>query len=153
MSNGYGAAAMADADIPKGPGVEYTGRYLVLLDQDDPKAGLNALAKGAGVSAADHVPSGDSGIHTLEQRGSVVLDDLGVALVAADPDQRSALEMTVASTPSLLTAEPERVLHAYTASLEPRGVQTGCDRHRRARQQQRAAGGHAHSGPGTSPMG
>lgn len=118
MSNGYDAAAMADAGIAKPPGPEYTGRYLVLLDQDDPQSGLAALESGAGVSSAEHIPGGDAGIHAFEQGGSVVLDDLGVAIVAADPDQRSALEMTVASTPSLLAAEPERVLHAYTASLE-----------------------------------
>lgn len=118
MTNGYDAAAMADAGIPQGAGPEYTGRYLVLLDQDDPQSGLNALASGAGISSTEHVPSGDAGIHAFEQGVSVVLDDLGVAIVATYPDQRSALEATVASTPSLLTAEPERVLRAYTASLE-----------------------------------
>lgn len=118
MSNGDGAAAMADADISKAPGIEYTGRYLVLLDQDDPKSGLNALASGAGVSSPEHVSGGDPRIHALAQDESVVLDDLGVAIVSAQPDQLAALEMTVASTPSLLAAEPERMLYAYTASLD-----------------------------------
>ncbi|NXY98829.1 S8 family serine peptidase [Streptomyces sp. BR123] len=103
---------MADADVDSQ--IEYTGRYLVLLDQDDPKAGLDALTSGAGVASAEHVPSGASGIRALEEGGTVVLDDLGIAIVDTAPDQRSALEATVASTPSLISVEPERVLRAFT---------------------------------------
>ncbi|MEU6862639.1 S8 family serine peptidase [Streptomyces sp. NPDC046876] len=112
MDDRYGASAMADENVAKD--VEYTGRYLVLLDQDDPKAGLDALRSRAGVSVAEHVRAGDSAGPALEQGGTVVLDALGVAIVeAVQGDQRLALEATVASTRALVGAEPERVLHAY----------------------------------------
>ncbi|MEU8679191.1 S8 family serine peptidase [Streptomyces sp. NPDC048560] len=112
MSDEYSETVMADEGVARN--VEYTGRYLVLLDQDDPKAGLDALSSGAGVSVTDHVHAGDSATTALEQGGTVVLDDLGIAIVeAVEGDQRLALEATIASTPTLVGAEPERVLHAY----------------------------------------
>ncbi|MBW5481578.1 S8 family serine peptidase [Streptomyces bambusae] len=103
---------MADDGVPKH--VEYTGRYLVLLDQDDPGAGLEALSSGAGVSVAEHVEAGESATQALRQGGTVVFGDLGIAVVeAVEGDQRLALEATVASSRALVGAEPERVLHAY----------------------------------------
>ncbi|MBT2453014.1 S8 family serine peptidase [Streptomyces sp. ISL-43] len=97
---------------------------MVLLDQDDPKAGLAALSSGAGVSVTDHVRVGDSATRALQQGGTVVLDDLGIAIVeAVEGDQRLALEATVASTPTLVGAEPERVLHAYKEDTAARPVE------------------------------
>ncbi|MBT2408695.1 S8 family serine peptidase [Streptomyces sp. ISL-87] len=115
---------MADEGVAKN--VEYTGRYLVLLNEDDPKAGLEALSSGAGVSVTDHVQAGDFAfaVQALEQGGTVVLDDLGIAVVeAVEGDQRLALEATVASTPTLVGAEPERVLHACKKDTPARPVE------------------------------
>ncbi|MFE6963098.1 S8 family serine peptidase [Streptomyces sp. NPDC057696] len=112
MSDEYSVTAMADKGV--GKNVEYTGRYLVLLDQDDPKAGLDALSSGAGVSVAAYVQAGESATRALQEGGTVILEDLGIALVEAlEGEQRLALEATIASTPTLVGAEPERVLHAY----------------------------------------
>ncbi|MCX5336560.1 S8 family serine peptidase [Streptomyces sp. NBC_00140] len=120
MSDEFSVTAMADEGVAKN--VEYTGRYLVLLDQDEPKAGIKALSSGAGVKVTNHVQAGDSAIRALEKGGTVVLDDLGIAIVeAVEGEQRLALEATIASTPALVGAEPERVLHAYkedTAALQ-----------------------------------
>ncbi|MFJ3922241.1 S8 family serine peptidase [Streptomyces sp. NPDC090022] len=122
MGDQYNVTAMADDGVAKN--VEYTGRYLVLLDQDDPQAGLDALASGAGVSVAEHVQAGDSAVRALEQGGTVVLDELGIAIVeAVEGDQRLALEATIAATRSLVGAEPERVLHAYRESTADHPVE------------------------------
>ncbi|WP_107358180.1 S8 family peptidase [Streptomyces agglomeratus] len=121
MSDEYSVTAMADEGVAKN--VEYTGRQLILLDQDDPKAGLDALFSGAGVSVANHIQAGDSAIHALQEGGTVVLDDLGIAIVeAVEGDQRLALKATVDSTPTL-ESEPERVLHACTEATAARPME------------------------------
>ncbi|OXY94703.1 protease [Streptomyces diastatochromogenes] len=108
-------------------GAEYTGRYVVLLDQADPERGLNALRSTAGVAAVERVRGAEpeSAAEMLARPGtSVLFDELAVAVVDAQPDQRHALVTTAEAEPTIIAAEPERVVYA-TVITEARQAVTG----------------------------
>ncbi|MFI6443541.1 S8 family serine peptidase [Kitasatospora sp. NPDC050543] len=125
MSGINDLAPMADASVTRSR--RNTGRFLVLLDTDDMERGLTALHSRAGLASAEHVRGMDasSRAEALSGAGTVVLDDLGVAIVEANPDQRGALRTAVAAVPSLLRVEPERVLYAAPTNDYLRGYQDG----------------------------
>ncbi|MFD5793763.1 S8 family serine peptidase [Streptomyces diastatochromogenes] len=108
-------------------GAEYTGRYVVLLDQADPERGMNALRSTAGVAAVERVRGAEpeSAAEILARPGtSVLFDELAVAVVDAPPDQRHALVTTAEAEPTIIAAEPERVVYA-TVITEARQAVTG----------------------------
>ncbi|SOD86298.1 S8 family serine peptidase [Streptomyces sp. Ag109_G2-15] len=108
-------------------GAEYTGRYVVLLDQADPERGMNALRSTAGVAAVERVRGAEpeSAAEMLARPGtSVLFDELAVAVVDAQPDQRHALVTTAEAEPTIIAAEPERVVYA-TVITEARQAVTG----------------------------
>lgn len=108
-------------------GAEYTGRYVVLLDQADPERGMNALRSTAGVAAVERVRGAEpeSAVELLARPGtSVLFDELAVAVVDAQPDQRHALVTTAEAEPTIIAAEPERVVYA-TVITEARQAVTG----------------------------
>ncbi|MFE1878941.1 S8 family serine peptidase [Streptomyces diastatochromogenes] len=108
-------------------GAEYTGRYVVLLDQADPERGMNALRSTAGVAAVERVRGAEpeSAAEILARPGtSVLFDELAVAVVDAPPDQRHALVTAAEAEPTIIAAEPERVVYA-TVITEARQAVTG----------------------------
>lgn len=98
------------------PGPQNTGRYLVLLDDEDIGAGIQTLGDNAGVRAFAH--SGDFADHAViidevEESTSIVFDELGVAVVALDSDQVRSLSTAVAESPTPpVIMEPERIVYA-----------------------------------------
>ncbi|WP_371497843.1 S8 family serine peptidase [Kitasatospora sp. NBC_00374] len=117
MANGYEVPA-TERPVERTPRDERTGRFLVLLEQEEMAAGLRALEEGAGVAGVEHVTGGDAGdTGVLAHQGSLVFDDLGVAVITVDPEQQVALESTVAST-SGLAIEPERAVYACTVTTD-----------------------------------
>ncbi len=92
---------------------ETTGRYLVLFEEGAVKAGLKALANTTGVKVAS---SGDTeaGVFSAEEleQDSILFDDLGVAVVSAEPDQLQALAANEAEQAAILAVEEERIVHA-----------------------------------------
>ncbi|MCX4587713.1 S8 family serine peptidase [Streptomyces sp. NBC_01481] len=120
MSDMGGTSVMADAGVAKIPGGEYTGRYLVLLDSENLTSGVAALEKQAGISKPEHVSGAEaaSASQALAEGQSIVLDDLGVAIVSVDLDQRPALAGAVTANSAILHVEQERVLYACTAADE-----------------------------------
>ncbi|MFJ8029472.1 S8 family peptidase [Streptomyces sp. NPDC096032] len=116
----------ADAGISK-QSAEFTGRYVILLDQDEPERGMEALRSSVGISAVERVGGAEAvGAAELLQRPdvSVVFDDLGVAVVSAQPDQRHALVTTAEAEAHIIAAEPERVAYASVIT-EARQTLTG----------------------------
>ncbi|HSK27336.1 MAG TPA: S8 family serine peptidase [Jiangellales bacterium] len=111
---GHGDATMADAGVGARP-QEYTGAYIVLLDADDVDAGMAALESGAGIGAPERLGSGEleSAPEALAEGASVVLDEIGVAVVTVPPDQQGALLETAAEADHVLAVEPERVVYAF----------------------------------------
>jgi len=98
------------------PGPQTTGRYLVLLDEEDINAGIQAIGNTTGITQFAHSADFEDSAVLLEQVGestSLVFDELGVAVVAMDTDQARSLNTAVAATttPSVIM-EPERVVYA-----------------------------------------
>lgn len=104
---------------PNGPimgqGAEYTGRYVVLLDPSNQENGLNALRSSADIAPVEHVRGTEAGnVAELLERPdvSVLFEELGAAVVEVRPDQRHALVTTAEAEPSIIAAEPERMVYA-----------------------------------------
>jgi subtilisin len=76
--------------------IQTTGRYLVLLPEEDVRSGVRALTDSTGVSDID-----DS-----------ALSNIGVAVVALDPNQVQSLNAAVAGSQPILAAEPEQIMYA-----------------------------------------
>ncbi|MDQ4049338.1 MAG: S8 family serine peptidase [Actinomycetota bacterium] len=104
---------------PMGGGLsqETTGRYLVLFEEGATKAGLKALTNttGAKVASSADTKSGVFSAEELEQ-DSVLFDDLGVAVISAEPDQLQALAGDEAEQAAILAVEEERIVHALMVS-------------------------------------
>ncbi|MBD3003296.1 MULTISPECIES: S8 family serine peptidase [unclassified Streptomyces] len=105
---------------------EYTGRYVVLLDQQEPDRGMEALRSSVGISSVERVRGAEPGAAELLGRAdvSVVFDELGVAVVDVQPDQRHALVTTAEAEPTIIATEPERVVYASVIT-EPQRTLTG----------------------------
>lgn len=111
MNNGTSTAAM-----------ETTGRYLVLLPDEDVTSGIRALADSTGIR--DVARAADFAGHTftaeqLENTEASVFDTLGVAVVSLDPDQAQSVRAVMATGGAVLAIEPERIVYAIGANLAP----------------------------------
>ncbi|MFJ7073124.1 S8 family peptidase [Streptomyces sp. NPDC098781] len=98
-----------------GQGTEYTGRYVVLLDQSNQESGLNALRSSVGIANVERVRGSDVGnvSELLENPDvSVQFEELGAAVVEVRPEQRHALVTTAEAEPTIIAAEPERMVYA-----------------------------------------
>jgi subtilisin family serine protease len=97
---------------------ETTGKYLVLLRENEVNAGIEILSDAAGVSgvarAADFEANALSG-QQLENAETLIFDNLGVAVVTLDPDQLQSLNLEKADSSSVIEEiEPERVVYALS---------------------------------------
>ncbi|GGV73660.1 S8 family serine peptidase [Streptomyces griseoloalbus] len=109
------------ANSPSGPKLTgnakrtYTGRYVVLLDQREPNQGLETLRSAAGITTVERVSGAapdDSTQLLARADASVLFDNLGVAVVETEPDQRHALVTAAEADPTIIAAEPERYVYA-----------------------------------------
>lgn len=113
-----GNQVMADAGVQK-QAAEYTGRYLVLLDPDATDQGMAALEAGAGIARAQRVPGRETtgAADALGRGGTVVFDELGVAVVDAAPDQHEAMMATARDHSAILALERERMVYASQLTM------------------------------------
>jgi subtilisin len=81
--------------------IETTGRYLVLLPEGEASSGIRALTDSTGVRDID-----DS-----------ALSNIGVAIVALDPNQLQSLNAAVAGPQPILAVEPEQIMYAIGSNL------------------------------------
>jgi subtilisin family serine protease len=94
---------------------EYTGRYVIQLDQRRPERGMKALR-----SAVDTMPfervrgaQAERAPELLDRPDvSVLFDELGIAVVDVPPDRRHALVTAAEAEPTIVSAEPERKVYA-----------------------------------------
>ena len=101
---------------------ETTGRYLVLFEEDAVPAAVRALKESAGIVAT--TGESDAAVvsaEELEQSDAVVFDELGVAVVQADPEQIQALGARAADKSAIAAIEPERVVYALASWTAPTG--------------------------------
>lgn len=80
--------------------IQTTGRYLVLLPEEDVRSGVRALTDSTGVRDID-----DS-----------ALSNIGVAVVALDPNQVQSLNAAVVGSQPILAAEPEQIMYAIAGN-------------------------------------
>ncbi|MEU8652516.1 S8 family serine peptidase [Streptomyces sp. NPDC048737] len=100
---------------PSGRGTEYTGRYVVLLDLGNQQSGLSALRSAADIAPVERVSGAETTniAELLENPDvSVHFEELGAAVVEVRADQRHALVTTAEADPSIIAAEPERMVYA-----------------------------------------
>jgi len=115
-------------DVPRwDPFADLTGRTLVVMDVDvgvgrrrRPSRAAEAAAAladvaGVAVVASDDVADDEAGLLEAEESGGLLLTELGIAVVPADPDQTQALRASVADAGSaVMHVEAER--WAYPAN-------------------------------------
>lgn len=108
MTNAY--------DGPEVDRPQTTGRYLVLLDRDWGH-GRRELQRVAGIQAVDSAEEGLS--DPLWEADALVMREIGVALVSADPDQARALGAAIDEPGPIARVEPERIVHAIDTRPDP----------------------------------
>jgi subtilisin family serine protease len=94
---------------------ETTGRYLVLLAEEDLDSGIRALTESTGISAIARAADFENHTFTAEQLESsdaIIFDNLGVAVVSLDPDRVQSARAATATGERILAIEPERVVYA-----------------------------------------
>ncbi len=105
---------------PRLPGVRTTGRQVVVLAQDDDPVDWSAAGI-TDVADSRDFTSGRVPAQTLRQAGATVFARLGIAVVAAPPDQVSALR---AERP-VLSVSPELVHRVLPDESYVRGYRDG----------------------------
>ncbi len=96
-----------------------TGRYLILLEDDETNAGVRAISHSTGVKDFAHSDDfADRAItpQVLASDEAVVFDELGVAVVTLAPDQLQSLNQQVGTSEAIVTVEPEQIVYAITES-------------------------------------
>lgn len=96
-----------------------TGRYLVLLCQDQPQDGVKKLIEitGASLVRASSSKSKTGKSATLAPQCAIVFNSIGVALLRCDLSKQAMLERAVAdSDGAILAIEPERAVYAVGRS-------------------------------------
>ncbi|MBE9124624.1 MULTISPECIES: S8 family peptidase [unclassified Coleofasciculus] len=96
---------------------ETTGRYLVLLPEDEIEAGMQTLRDSAGISSVARTAESEGNALPPEQlqgADTVVFDQLGVAVVTLEPEQLRSINAATTNTSPILALEPERVVYALS---------------------------------------
>jgi subtilisin family serine protease len=119
-----------NSDVTRLAGLEeFTGRQLVLLNEDNLDASARALRDcvGARITRVSEGEDAAQAIETLSSSDGVVLESLGIALVNADSAALSALEAGVADAGVPIEhISPERYVYALSVLDEYlRGYQDG----------------------------
>ena len=115
---------------PTPNGALYTGRQVVVLAPKSGKANpARALASIAGFSNVARSKDFEFQAVSMSESNAAdatVFDELGVAVVSSDPDQRSALMAAAAEGDVVLSVEPELIHHALTVTADyTRGYHDG----------------------------
>lgn len=108
--NGNGSAGVM-------AGGEFTGRYLVLIEDGKTSNAVKALKDDAGLSVATSSDYKDDSAWVgflSDDSEALVFEELGIAVVEAPPDQINAIGASIASEgSSIVTYEPERYVYAF----------------------------------------
>lgn len=94
---------------------ETTGRYLVLLQEEELNSGIRALTDSTGVSGVARAADFESHAFTSEELNSPrvsVFDRLGIAVVMLDPDQAQSVRSAAGTRQAILDIQPERIVRA-----------------------------------------
>lgn len=107
------AAARGAAEAAAPDMLGTTGRYLVLLPPDG--AGTLANVAGLRVARSSDFKAGAASLAEAGDADALVLDEIGVAVVDAPPDQLRALRSAAEAGTDAMVVEPERYVRAFEA--------------------------------------
>lgn len=106
------------------PGVTTTGRYIALLRSVDAAKALSSKG-GLKIGRASEFRGSVFGVREIRANEGIVLDEIGVAILEADPDQASSLSAAASATSDILAIEPERIVWATQNRDRLLGYQAG----------------------------
>ncbi len=101
--------------------IETTGRYLILLPEEDLSSGISALTNSTGIREVARAADFEGHAFTseeLESAGASVFDQLGVAVVSLAPDQVQSVRLATAARQAILDIQPERVVYAIGQMID-----------------------------------
>jgi subtilisin family serine protease len=114
---------------PTPNGALYTGRQVVVLapksGRTNPARALATIAGFSNVARSKDFEFQAVSMSEVNDADATVFDELGVAVVSSDPDQRSALIAAAAEGDVVLSVEPELIHHALTVTDYARGYHDG----------------------------
>ena len=114
---------------PTPNGALYTGRQVVVLapktGRADPARALATIAGFSNIARSKDFESQAVSMREANDAEATVFDELGVAVVSSDPDQRSALLAAAAEGDVVLSVEPELIHHVLTVTDYARGYHDG----------------------------
>jgi subtilisin len=118
--NGSGGAGQDEDVVLSDRVVATTGRYVVVMSDEvygDQAAIAEALRSVAGVASIASTTDFEASALDVGQArtaDATVFAELGIAVVAADPDQVASMSAAAAQDRRILAIEPERILYAIT---------------------------------------
>jgi subtilisin family serine protease len=115
---------------PTPNGALYTGRQVVVLapktGRANPARALASIAGFSNIARSKDFEFQAVSMSETHDADATVFDELGIAVVSSDPDQRSALMTAAAEGDVVLSVEPELIHHALTVTADyARGYHDG----------------------------
>jgi subtilisin family serine protease len=115
---------------PTPNGALYTGRQVVVLapktGRANPARALASIAGFSNVARSKDFEFQAVSMSEANDADATVFDELGIAVVSSDPDQRAALMTAAAEGDVVLSVEPELIHHALTVTADyARGYHDG----------------------------
>jgi subtilisin family serine protease len=115
---------------PTPNGALYTGRQVVVLapksGRANPARALASIAGFSNITRSKDFEFQAVSMSEADDADATVFDELGIAVVSSDPDQRSALMAAAAQGDVVLSVEPELIHHALTVTADyARGYHDG----------------------------
>jgi subtilisin family serine protease len=115
---------------PTPNGALYTGRQVVVLaprpGRTNPARALASIAGFSNIARSKDFESQAVSLGDTEDADATVFDELGIAVVSSDPDQRAALMAAAEQGDVVLAVEPELIHHALTVTADyARGYHDG----------------------------
>jgi subtilisin family serine protease len=110
----YEDGVPADGSVPSVSTAQTTGRYVVVFaeESDDPSSLLGSVAGLANVASSGDFEDQAVDMAGTEGADATVMQELGLAVVTADPDQVGALQTSAAAHGNVVAVAPELVHHA-----------------------------------------
>ncbi len=99
------------------PQAEETGRYIITYRPEATTEAMRSLTDTAGMRVANAKDYNDSAVSfgALGSADALVLPEVGIAVVAAAPDQVERLGVRAADDSAILAIEPERFVYAISS--------------------------------------
>ncbi len=99
-----------------GQEAEYTGRYLVLLEEGSGEGAIDAVSQAGGLNVMSASPGGEEITNDqIREADAVVFSAIDIALVDAPPSRLEGLAAATTESSPILAVEPERIVHVASA--------------------------------------